>query len=148
MTSVGILNCSNMTQDIGCSSFGCLASVNQGTGAFERYPDGAELVGIINCSGCPTSRAPEKLLNRLRTLTEIGVEAIHFSACMLGFCPFRGQYRALIAEHFPSVAVVEGTHAIPEGAAGEQLVAGMKELLCERRTNMAEYIKEIGMMNS
>jgi|GEM_PF-5739104 len=72
MTKVGILNCSNMTQDIGCSAFGCLDCVNKGTGAFDRYAGGAELVGIINCAGCPTSRAPEKLLNRLRTLTEVG----------------------------------------------------------------------------
>ncbi len=148
MTKVGILNCSNMTQEIGCSAFGCLDCVNKGTGAFERYEDGAELVGIINCAGCPTSRAPEKLLNRVRTLTEVGAEAIHFSACLLGFCPFKETYKKLIAEHFPNVAVVEGTHALPEGEAAEHMVDGMAALLRGHRTNMAEYIKEIGMLHT
>lgn len=143
MTRIGILNCSNMTQDIGCSAFGCLHGFNTRTDSFASYQDGgAELVGLINCAGCPTTLGPEKLLNRLRTLTEIGVEAIHFSTCMVGLCPFKGQYQKLIAEHFPQVRVVLGTHAVPEGQAGREFVAGIKQLVGQRRTTMPEYANQ------
>lgn len=145
MTRVGILNCSNMTQDIGCSAFGCLRSVNTRTGSFESYKDdGVELVGLVNCAGCPTMLGPEKLLNRIRTLTEIGVDAIHFSACVVGLCPFKGQYQRLIAEHFPQVRVVLGTHPVPEGQAGRDFVAGIRELVSTRRMTMPEFAKQFG----
>ncbi len=145
MTRIGILNCSNMTQDVGCSAFGCLHSMNTRTGTFAAYQDdGAELVGLINCAGCPTKLGPEKLLNRIRTLTEIGVEAIHFSTCVAGLCPFRVQYEKLIAEHFPQVRVVLGTHAVPEGEAGRNFVDGIKQLVSTRRTTMPEFAKQFG----
>ncbi len=145
MTRVGILNCSNMTQEIGCSAFSCLRSVNTRTGSFECYQDGGvELVGLVNCAGCPTVLSPEKLLNRVRTLTEVGVDVIHFATCMVGLCPFKAQYQKLIAEHFPQVKVVLGTHPVPEGQAGRDFVNGIKQLVGTRRTTMPEFAKQFG----
>ena len=67
MARIGILTCSNTTQDVACSSFGCLKDVNNNTGEFERYREegGTELVGIINCAGCPTRLTPEKIIGEL-----------------------------------------------------------------------------------
>ena len=56
MARVGILTCSNATQDLGCCSASCLADFRKRRGAFAAYPAEEELilVGIINCPGCPT----------------------------------------------------------------------------------------------
>ena len=79
MARIGIITCSNMTNDLACSSFGCLEDSHAGKGTFARYADqgGAQVVGIISCSGCPTLIAPEKILRRVRTLAASGVDAIH-----------------------------------------------------------------------
>ena len=67
MARIGILTCSNATQDLGCSSVSCLRDLRKRKGAFERYSseEKLDLVGIINCSGCPTLAGPNKLLGRL-----------------------------------------------------------------------------------
>ena len=98
MKKIGLLTCSNATQDLACSSFGCFHDFNQGKGEFVRYQDngGAEMVGIINCAGCPTILTPEKLLQRVRTLAVSGVEAIHMTNCMLALCPFKKKYKKLL----------------------------------------------------
>ena len=56
MARIGILTCTNATQDLGCSSVSCLRDMRKRKGAFEKYKDDEklDLVGIINCSGCPT----------------------------------------------------------------------------------------------
>jgi predicted metal-binding protein len=61
MARIGIITCSNMTNDLACSSFACLEDSHNVTGTFARYEDkgGAQVVGIISCSGCPTLIAPE-----------------------------------------------------------------------------------------
>jgi predicted metal-binding protein len=126
MKKVGILNCSNMSQNLGCSMFGCLAAIRRGVDEFVRYGDeGAELLGVINCAGCPTVMAPQKILGRVRALASLGVNAIHFSGCMTGMCPFKDRYASLIDQHFPSVEVVMGTHAFPEGDTGEKLTSAV-----------------------
>ena len=92
----------------------------------------------------PHGLGPEKLLNRIRTLTEVGVDVIHFATCMVGLCPFKTQYQKLIAEHFPQVRVVLGTHPIPDGPAGRDFVNGIKQLVGTRRLTMPEFAKQFG----
>lgn len=100
------------TQDLGCSSVSCLRDLRKREGAFERYKgeDSLDLVGIINCSGCPTLIGPEKLLRRIRALTEFRIDAIHFSYCMEALCPFRNKYEQLLKEQFPHIKIIIGTH--------------------------------------
>ncbi|MDD5760231.1 MAG: CGGC domain-containing protein, partial [Desulfobulbaceae bacterium] len=63
MAKIGILTCSNATQDLGCSSASCLADFRKRQGKFAGYPEDEKLIlsGIINCAGCPTLTGPDKL---------------------------------------------------------------------------------------
>ena len=93
----------------------CLQGVNNNEGKFERYKDngGAELAGIINCAGCPTAIAPDKLLNRVRSLGVLGLDAIHLSSCIMSLCPFKNKYIKLLEEQCPDIDIVQGTHVEP-----------------------------------
>jgi predicted metal-binding protein len=112
MARIGILTCSNATQDLGCSSVSCLSDFNKREGEFKAYPkeDDLTLVGIINCPGCPTLTGPDKLLKRIQALTEFNVDAIHFTYCMTALCPFREKYKKALEEKFPRVRIILGTH--------------------------------------
>lgn len=116
MARIGIITCANMTNDLACSSAGCLEDSHAGKGKFTQYQErgGAQVIGIISCSGCPTLRAPEKILRRVRTLAASGVEAIHFAYCLERNCPFKNKYRQILQAEFPEIAFVSGTHEIPE----------------------------------
>ncbi len=56
MARIGILTCSNCTQDSNCASVVCLGDMRRRRGFFEPYPqdEPLDLIGIINCAGCPT----------------------------------------------------------------------------------------------
>ena len=140
---VGILTCSNTTQDVACSSFLCLKGVNESEGAFACYKGegGAQLVGIINYAGCPTATVPEKLLGRVRSLTELRVDAIHLGACMLALCPFKNRYLKVLREKFPGIEFVEGTHQESPGVTAEMFVDAMKQMLTQPHQTMADVTK-------
>jgi predicted metal-binding protein len=112
MARIGILTCSNVTQDLGCSSVNCLAEVKKRGGEFEIYSGDADLtlVGIISCPGCPTLTGSDKLLKRVRGLTEFNVDAIHFTYCIKVLCPFKGKYKTALEQAFPDIKIVDGTH--------------------------------------
>ncbi len=112
MARIGILTCSNATQDLGCSSASCLADFRKREGAFDIYQGEEELslVGIINCPGCPTLTGPEKLLQRIKALTEFNIDAIHFTYCMKSLCPFTSKYRKALEENHPDIKIIVGTH--------------------------------------
>ncbi len=114
MARIGILTCSNATQDLGCSSPSCLAAARKRLGTFEDYPDDEplDLVGIINCPGCPTVIGPDKLLQRIKGLTEFKIDAIHFSYCITALCPFKEKYRKALEEAYPDIKIVMGTHPV------------------------------------
>ena len=59
MTRIGILTCSNCTQETNCASVVCLGDLRKRRGFFEQYPkdEPLDLIGIINCAGCPTLNA-------------------------------------------------------------------------------------------
>ena len=144
MKKVGILTCSNTTQDLGCSSFKCLEDINRNGGEFKRHEKdgGAQLAGIINCAGCPTVVAPEKLLSRVRSLSEIGVDAIHLSACVMALCPFKTKYVKLLEENFPEIEIIKGTHDAPEGEA-EMFMVWAKEMLSTKPSPMADLVVQM-----
>ncbi|MPL65713.1 hypothetical protein SDC9_11377 [bioreactor metagenome] len=138
---IGILTCSVATQDSGCSSVSCLHDLRKKKGAFERYSSdqNLELIGIINCAGCPTLAGPEKLLSRIRSLAEFRVDTIHFSYCMDALCPYKSKYQALIKENFPAIDVIIGTHEAH--VTHEQFRESVKELFCQPKRTMVEVIK-------
>lgn len=112
MARIGILTCSNCTQDANCASTVCLGDLRKRKGLFEQYPkeEPLELVGIINCSGCPTLAAPEKILKRTKALTSYRLDALHFSYCMTTLCPFLVPYRRIVQDSNPDLTIVLGTH--------------------------------------
>jgi predicted metal-binding protein len=112
MARIGILTCSNATQDLGCSSASCLADLRKRRGTFAAYPasEPLDLVGIINCPGCPTLTGPDKLLQRIKALTEFRAGSIHFANCVKSLCPFKEKYRSAIESSLPGIAIVIGTH--------------------------------------
>jgi len=98
-------------------------------GFFERYKNDEklDLIGIINCSGCPTLAAPEKILKRVKALADYRLDAIHLSYCMTALCPFLKKYQAVITEAYPELIIILGTH-IPKDK--KQFQNDVKELLC------------------
>ena len=141
MARIGILTCTNATQDLGCSSVSCLRDMRKRKGAFERYEADEELdlVGIINCTGCPTIIGPEKLLGRIRSLTEFRIDAIHFTYCMAALCPFKNKYTAMLEGQFPDIKIIIGTHEAH--VTHEQFRDEVKQLFCQPSRNMVDVIK-------
>ena len=140
MARIGILTCSNATQDLGCSSASCLSDLQKRGGAFEEYPANEELtlVGIINCPGCPTLTGPDKLLQRIKALTEFKVDSIHFTYCLTTLCPFKEKYKKVLEEKFPDIKIVMGTHksALTPEAFREKI----KRLFNQDRKTMVDII--------
>ena len=129
MARIGIITCSNCTQDTNCAAVVCLGDMRKRRGFFERYQNDAklDLIGIINCAGCPTLAAPEKILQRVGALAEYRLDALHLSYCMTALCPFLKKYQAVIAQAYPGLEIILGTH-IPKDK--KQFQNDMKELLC------------------
>ena len=143
MARIGILTCSNTRQNSACSSFMCLKGINENDGEFERYKEngGAELVGLISCTGCPTTVAPEKILKNVKSLTFLGIDALHLSSCMLALCPFKKKYQKVIEKNFPELEIVHGTHgATPE--TEEMFLEGVKRMLTQPQMTMADLARE------
>jgi predicted metal-binding protein len=140
MPRIGILTCSNATQDLGCSSASCLADLRKRKGSFADYPanEPLDLVGIINCPGCPTLIGPDKLLQRIKGLTEFRVDAIHFSYCIKALCPFKEKYKAAMESTYPNIKIVVGTHQ--EHVSPEEYRSRVKKLFCRPRMTMVDII--------
>ncbi len=140
MPRIGILTCSNATQELGCSSVSCLADLRKRKGAFASYPENEalDLVGIINCPGCPTLTGPEKLLQRIRALTEFKVQAIHLSYCLVALCPFKSKYIEALEKAFPGLKFVAGTHQ--EHITHEEFRDRVKKLFCQPQKTMVDVI--------
>lgn len=134
MKRIGILTCSNTTQDYACSSIACFQDFNTKKGTFAEYDkDGAELVGVISCAGCPTLYAPEKIFRRVKTLAASGVNSVHLANCVMGLCPFKNKYLKLLRNEFPQIEFIEGTHTV-EPELEEAFVADFKQGICNGTT--------------
>lgn len=140
MARIGILTCSNATQDLGCSSVSCLSDLRKRRGSFADYPENEslDLVGIINCPGCPTLTGPDKLLQRIRALTEFKIDAIHFTYCIKALCPFKEKYKTALEETFPGVKIIIGTHE--EHVTPEEYRRKVKKLFSQRCNTMVDVI--------
>lgn len=130
MARIGIMTCSNCTQDSNCASVVCLSDMRKRRGFFSRYPKDQplNLIDLINCAGCPTVAAPEKILRRVRALAEFRLDALHLSFCLVTICPFVNKYLGIIKKAYPDLEIVKGTHQPVEKTHFRQ---GVKELLCQ-----------------
>jgi len=140
MARIGILTCSNATQDLGCSSSSCLSAFRKRQGAFSSYQDDEDLdlIGIINCPGCPTLTGPEKLIQRIRGLTEFRVDVIHFTYCIKALCPFKSKYKKALEEAFPNIRIVLGTHQV--SIKDKDYRNKVKRLFSQDRKSMVDVI--------
>ncbi len=140
MARIGILTCTNATQDLGCSSVSCLKSLRKREGAFADYPEDEDLtlVGIINCPGCPTLTGPDKLLQRIRALTDFNVDAIHFTYCVKALCPFKEKFRKALEEKFPDVKIAIGTHDVM--ITDQEYRDKVKKLFAQPKKTMVDII--------
>lgn len=143
MARIGILTCSNSTQETNCASVVCLGDMRRRRGFFERYPrdELLDLIGIINCAGCPTVAAPGKILRRVRALAEFRIDALHFSFCVTALCPFIKKYQETINREYPGLEIVLGTH---KPIDKKEFQRGVRELLCQtikRPQDMTAMIK-------
>ena len=138
MARIGILTCTNCTQELNCASAVCLGDMRKKKGFFDRYQDQeVTLMGMISCAGCPTSAAPEKILRRVRALIDFKIDALHLSYCITALCPFMKKYIEVIKKEYPEIEIIEGTHKPLEKSVFGNAV---KELICSRRRDMNDYI--------
>ncbi len=136
MARIGIITCSNCTQEANCASVVCLGDMRKRRGFFEEYKEEElYLIGIINCAGCPTLAAPEKILRRVKAIAEYRLDALHFSYCMTALCPFIKKYQKVIQQAYPELKIVHGTHAPKDD---EEFRKGVKELLCPRISSIQD----------
>lgn len=143
MAKIGILTCTNATQDLGCSSVSCLSDFRKRKGTFAEYPENEKLtlVGIINCPGCPTLTGPDKLIERIRALTDFGADTIHFSYCIKALCPFKEKYEDALEQSFQKIRIVIGTHE--EHITPEEFRRRVKQLFRRPRKTMVDIILNI-----
>jgi predicted metal-binding protein len=111
MVKVGIMICDrNRT----CTGNKCFMAVRERDGAFARYPEDEpiEVVGFINCGGCPG----ERLEYSPADMKKYGAEVIHLATGYLaGYpaCPYIEDHIRYI-EDYVGLPVVVGTHPMPQ----------------------------------
>jgi predicted metal-binding protein len=112
-----------------------LGDMRKRRGFFDRYPSDQplDLIGMINCAGCPTLAAPEKILKKVRALAEFRLDALHLSFCLTAVCPFVKKYTEVIQRAYPDLEIVQGTHQPMDKTHFQQ---GLKELLCQTLAHM------------
>ena len=110
---------------------GCFGNLRGRQGSFEQYAedDPPELVGIIHCGGCPTAVGTDRIWQKVKALTEYGVEALHLTSCLVQVCPFKEEFVKTIKKEYPDIKVVEGTHPFHDVDAFK---AGIKEVTSQR----------------
>lgn len=95
---VGIIRCMQ-TEDY-CPGTTDFKAVREKTGAFEGIEEEIEIVGFINCGGCPAKKA----VLRARELVRRGADTIAFASCIqkgtpIGYpCPFAKKMKEIIAQ--------------------------------------------------
>ncbi|WP_319467800.1 CGGC domain-containing protein [uncultured Pseudodesulfovibrio sp.] len=113
MEKILIVGCKNTMDDvcIGCSR--CMVAFNRREGAFERYKDvDAELIGILNCGGCPGVSIITRLIQVKLWNTPLNEQPtkIHIGPCLADHCQYYDDVVTKIQVK-AGIEVVEGTHS-------------------------------------
>lgn len=94
---VGIIRC-QQTEDY-CPGTTDFRMIREKKGAFEGIEEEIEIIGFINCGGCPAKKA----VLRARELVKRGADTIVFASCIqkgtpIGYpCPFAKRMKEIIA---------------------------------------------------
>lgn len=144
MKKIAIITCGNVKNELGCPAIGCLAFFNARKGAFARYDEDIELVGITTCAGCPTKLAPDKILTKIKPLVELSqAEVIHISTCMEMICPFVNKYKSVITNKYPDIELVMGTDQMSNESL-IKLAGALKKMLTDDQPDITEeYLKAV-----
>ena len=108
---VGIIRCMQ-TEDY-CPGTTDFRMVREKKGAFEGVEEAVEIVGFINCGGCPA----KKDVLRARELVRRGADTIVFASCIqkgtpIGYpCPFARKMKELVEKDLgEGVRFLDYTH--------------------------------------
>lgn len=111
MMKVGVIRCLQ-TEDF-CPGTGDFKAIQAKTGAFSKVEGDIEMVGFINCGGCPGKKA----VLRARELVKRGADTIAFASCIqkgtpIGYpCPFAKKMKQVIEEDLPdTITLLDHTH--------------------------------------
>lgn len=108
---VGIIRC-KQTEDYCCGTKDFKAIVER-TGAFEGVTEDIEIVGFMNCGGCPAKKSVLRALNFVKH----GADTIAFASCIqrgnpINYpCPFAKKMREIVGKAIPeNVKILDFTH--------------------------------------
>jgi len=108
---LGIIRCMQ-TEDF-CPGTTDFRMIREKKGAFSDIEEPIELVGFINCGGCPA----KKTVLRAKELIRRGADTIAFASCIqrgtpIGYaCPFADKMKELVQkEAGDSVRIIDYTH--------------------------------------
>ncbi|MDD4565350.1 MAG: CGGC domain-containing protein [Eubacteriales bacterium] len=108
---VGIIRCMQ-TEDY-CPGTTDFRMIREKKGAFENIDEEIEIVGFINCGGCPA----KKSVLRARELVKRGADTIVFASCIqkgtpIGYpCPFAKKMKDIIQKDLPEhIKYLDFTH--------------------------------------
>ena len=108
---VGIIRCMQ-TEDF-CPGTTDFKMITNKAGAFAGVDEDIEIIGFINCGGCPA----KKSVLRARELVKRGADTIAFASCIqkgtpIGYpCPFAKKMRALVQQEVgENIRILDFTH--------------------------------------
>lgn len=108
---VGIIRCMQ-TEDF-CPGTADFRMIRERKGAFEGVDEEIEIIGFINCGGCPA----KKSVLRARELVKRGADTIVFASCIqkgtpIGYpCPFAKKMKDIIQKDLPNnIKFIDYTH--------------------------------------
>lgn len=108
---VGIIRCMQ-TEDF-CPGTTDFRMIREKKGAFEGVEEDIEIIGFINCGGCPGKKA----VLRARELVNRGADSIAFAYCIqkgtpIGYaCPFAKRMKDVIQNDLgDGIRLIDYTH--------------------------------------
>ena len=108
---VGIIRCMQ-TEDF-CPGTTDFRMIREKKGAFEGVEEDIEIIGFINCGGCPGKKA----VLRARELVNRGADSIAFASCIqkgtpIGYaCPFAKRMNEVIQNDLgDGIRLIDYTH--------------------------------------
>jgi hypothetical protein len=80
----------------------------------------------------------DKLLQRIKGLTEFKVDVIHFTYCIKALCPFKEKYKKALLDAYPDIKIVIGTHQVM--IEPEEYREKVRRLFSQEKKNMVDVI--------
>lgn len=108
---IGIIRCMQ-TEDF-CPGTADFKAIREHTGIFAGIQDEVEIIGFINCGGCPGKKA----VIRAKELVKRGADTIVFASCIqrgtpIGYpCPFAKRMKDIVkAAVGEDIQILDYTH--------------------------------------